>query len=791
MILFLFSHYTRGQALLQLAERSMDSSANPFFTILATPDSLQHGDSITRVAHIYSGVKRVVSIQLTLTRRDTIYDQVVTASQVYDTTLVPSFPDRIDSVLLRNYRVTLVNSANINQEYPVELTRSYGRRAIKPLSSIKTDSLLPLPRGPLVSVSGMLVTTAQAANTSYPNQTVPQNYVRQSAEITAKIGGIPFTTSYLASTEGGLASNNINNLGFSIDFNSMRQALLKEIAAREQKQRDSILSHKGIPTQYEQDLLRHELLKQKIDSLKGRFANPEYRQQLSADSLAMLEVKDTGELDYRHKISRKRLETDSLDRSSLIDYQKTYDEFESLRKRKELVTSIQSEDLKLTKELDARKYNPLKKAAIKSVKRIDIGNFIPTYSELVLNGTNITGINLELNPGMIYAAGMAGRQKTTDPLMPGLTPRNISAAKLGAGRPDKFLLTFNILSGQVVNPVYTPENVKGSEESNLAAGLQLDYHYNSLFNTTIEYARSVSKYNGQSKPRLEETTDKANFGNAAYLGRVYGATPDNQTRYSASFRYVEPYFNSFGTPNLRKDNFRYELRVNQALVKNKITLGASYTHDNDNVSNTRVNTSSQNRLSLTLNIRYKKMPYVTVSYSPAVQKVQAVGGAMLYSSALHFVTISSGYNQKTRSGNSFTNGTYSLFTSRIKGSETTGVTVHQLMLANTTLFIKTNRSLKSSFTTYRYSTSDSISGMRFEAGLDKTNKSGSFGYEFGAAYQWDKNIETRYIIYTEVRAQLKYRISISARLEEHLLSRKNEGINDHAQQGRVIIIKTF
>lgn len=793
MLLLLFSQQTRGQAVFRIGEALPQTSGeNPFFTLVLRNDAVfSSSDSVSRVVHIYSGTNRVVSFHVLITQNDAALKQQIIETKVLDSVLVPFFPKQIDSSLLRNYQVNVISTNQIDRESPIEVSRIFGiPGVIKLKEKLKSDSLLRAKsKGPLFSVSGTLTTTAQSSNTSYAAQTLPENYIRQSADITLNIAGVPLTSSFLLSSEGGVTSNHINNLGFSVDFNRLKQAILKEVAMRESKKRDSLLLVGA--DAYKKDQADRQLLLEKIDSLRNKLSNKEYQDQLAADSLAMLPISDTTTLDYKHKISRKRLEAGRSDRKLLEEFEHTFKQLEKARKKRELLTAIESEDIKLSRELNSRGYNPLKKAAIKSVRRIDLGNFIPNYSALVLSGTNITGINLELNPGLIYLAAAAGQQKVygLPPLL--LNKRNIGAAKIGVGNPDKFLVAVNVLSGEVADALPGSEPVSGSERYNLAAGLALSYHYSPLFNTEFEYARSVSKFSSQPKPVFSETFAKENFGNAASFLRLFGATPDNKTRYSSELRYVEPYFSSFGTPNLRKDHFRYEFTLNQALVKNILSGGVTFIHDNDNVSNTKINTSTQNRLTLNLRVKYKKYPYLVISYSPARQKVYATGNGILYASSMRFVTVSSGYNQRIKAGNSFTSATYSYFSSNITGGEGTNTSINQLMVSNTTFFQQVNRNLKTSCSGYRYSGNDSTQGFRVEAGLDKTNKEASFTYEFGAAYQWDKRIETRYIIYTELRAALRYRITFSARIEEHLISRFNREITDQAQVGRLIITKSF
>ncbi|MES2779265.1 MAG: hypothetical protein V4651_05140, partial [Bacteroidota bacterium] len=141
--------------------------------------------------------------------------------------------------------------------------------------------------------------------------------------------------------------------------------------------------------------------------------------------------------------------------------------------------------------------------------------------------------------------------------------------------------------------------------------------------------------------------DPAKYSSALY---AYSSVQFNQntTKLKVSTRVIDPFYYSFGTPYLRKDNFRIEAKAEQAFWKRQFSMGVTYRRDADNIYNLKQGTSTTNTFLFNGALRIKKMPYLLVIYSPNYQSLYNAALDNQITTQVKFYNVIVGYTASTQ-----------------------------------------------------------------------------------------------------------------------------------------------
>jgi hypothetical protein len=146
----------------------------------------------------------------------------------------------------------------------------------------------------------------------------------------------------------------------------------------------------------------------------------------------------------------------------------------------------------------------------------------------------------------------------------------------------------------------------------------------------------------------------------------------NRSKVKVLGRLVDPFYYSFGTPYLRRDNVRIETKAEQIFWKRQLTATVTYRRDADNLYGFKQGTSITHSIILGAQLRIKKLPYLLLTYSPNYQSFyNAVANKQINSDVkLYNVIVGYTYQKQktilssTFSFTSYTNGTH-LIVSRL------------------------------------------------------------------------------------------------------------------------------
>lgn len=766
---------------------------SPFFHIsFVNPETLT--DTTFFVAHVYHDGQRMFSLGLITAKADSTHIQtLVTGTKISDTTFIKNYPYGVDSAVWKSYRVTIVQSEDLDSEFPIIASKDF--ISVKPVQdSAVADTSSKKKKSP-VNIHGSVTVIGQASDGKLLYQTVPQNYVRTFINTDIDAFGVPFNAGYVYTTENNSGLNRINNFSFSFNYEKFYNNLKQKLEAKMQAGVDD---KRNRLSEMDMEKVRKEQIR-----LKTKMTTPDYQEQLNKNR----QILDRGEKDstfkktYRYKRAQQQL----LDHDAELERMKYLDDLQQidLKNGRALNTDLNVNKHRLHTPSGFRR--ELKKQGLQqpgydlllSVKKFELGTFTPTYSQLVLNGVSVTGVNAEINPGQLYGAFTWGKTVANfyNPFAFDIAGgRTIMAGRAGIGRTEKLLVAATVLKGEddSRNLVSDTNHTYYVPKNNYVTGLDLTYK-SEYIDVALEYARALNREAADGEIKADQLLNdqKIKYSGAA-LASVGVNLKDAGTKFRLSGRLVDPYYYSFGTPFLRQDNFRLEGKADQTFLKKQITAGVSYRRDADNIYGLKQATSVNNGYIFTLNLKFKRYPFLLLSYSPNYQSFYSNVTRQHISSSVKLWQATTGYTVNGR--NAVLTSTFS-YLKQFSSSNAEGISsfhIDQYLLSESLMLLQSELQLNVSLSAIVPHGGDTgrtyMADVSAAKGLFKNKVTTTIGY----IYQKDFSIQQRHILSVEAGWNLWWKIRCAARFERHFItSYRIENNKTDMHLGRLTIIKTF
>jgi hypothetical protein len=129
------------------------------------------------------------------------------------------------------------------------------------------------------------------------------------------------------------------------------------------------------------------------------------------------------------------------------------------------------------------------------------------------------------------------------------------------------------------------------------------------------------------------------------------------TKFTGSIRRIGTGYRALGVPNLRVDVLRYDVRLDQAIMKRQITLGLFARQDLDNLIPIKRATSTITSLGASVALNLRGLPYLRVSYAPYVQESDAADTVLQYVNRTTMWNVATGYAYRIGEWNASSNVT--------------------------------------------------------------------------------------------------------------------------------------
>ena len=262
---------------------------------------------------------------------------------------------------------------------------------------------------------------------------------------------------------------------------------------------------------------------------------------------------------------------------------------------------------------------------LSAIKNFSIGRSILNYTELTAQNITVTGVNIEYNPSY-YVAFAAGK---IDYRFRDFFNKNakqggqyIVLGRFGLGDKEKHALIFTMFRGRKNQSDYAlPDSIKNYID---IVGYSVEAILKKDENTSIsaEFAKSTKPVTGalqgdKQNGVLLKFSDQTNMG---INFKAQTIIPETQTRLSGFFRKTGENFQSFSLFSYDTDQTAWLARIDQAFLKNKITLtGMFRQNDFTNPFTEKTYKTTTVFKSLLLNVRFPKYPSFSIGYYPGTQ----------------------------------------------------------------------------------------------------------------------------------------------------------------------------
>ena len=654
-----------------------------------------------------------------------------------------------------------------------------------------------------IKVNGRLTIQAQVSDNTYEAQGLPRNYLRAFVNTDISIGGLPLKLDYVYTTESNSGMHRINNYRITFDYqtfyNNIKKGVDKNI---------SLDRNKKLAGLTEIDITK---VNKDFSDITRKLQSKNYKKSLTKhkDILMLAEKDSSFKKTYRYKKSLQFINEHEVQLKQLAELEKAKQAYLKYSRMADTYAGI--------KELDITKPSGFKKAAQKygynrpalgfllSLRKFDLGTFDPDYSQLVLSGVSLTGVNIELNVSRFYTAFTWGASQINfeNPFSVNLSgSRVIAHGRVGFGRKEKSLFAISILRGKDANANIISDS-NGSfyiSSTNYVIGADYTYQINENSRFSLEYARTILDESDNLNRKVNELQQFENLLNidkskytSAWNARIETTLMETRTKLSATFRQVDPYYYSFGTPFLRKDNLRLELKGEQPLWKNQLNVGLTYRYDSDNIHLLKEGTSVNHTYIFKTTFRRKKWPFISLIYSPSYQRFYSNQFKTVINTETKLYSLTSGYtfNKQMTQTNLTAN-----YTKQFNSSNQEEIRVYHIDVFNvtTSILIKSVHLTVVNSMSYIHpwrgsDSTKAVSGdLEIIKGLFKNNINAKVGY----GYFKDFALQERHILKVGISFSILKGLQTEIDFERHFISYKHAvGRNTDMHLGRLTIIKTF
>ncbi|MDZ7776814.1 MAG: hypothetical protein U5L09_15015 [Bacteroidales bacterium] len=202
----------------------------------------------------------------------------------------------------------------------------------------------------------------------------------------------------------------------------------------------------------------------------------------------------------------------------------------------------------------------------------------------------MTGVSFEWNPGLFYTAFSGGTSNQPRfSLENGVVDykQRLLAGKIGVGKKHKSHLFFTVLNAIDDRNSLARNDTINTPKSNFILGTDVGLQFfNGRFKIQGEIAGSkftddqeasgliTNNALNEQLPGFLQPNVSSRFGLAYDVRGAFKMFKQN-TIISGFLRNINPSYNSFGAPNLRRGIFTYNAELSQKLFSRKITLSVS------------------------------------------------------------------------------------------------------------------------------------------------------------------------------------------------------------------------
>ncbi len=529
--------------------------------------------------------------------------------------------------------------------------------------------------------------------------------VAELGSINDKLKGMSINTSEINSLEGQIKSGDYSNIGESISSLSGQA-----IDALRKIDYDSLKSvytdAKNQLAEYiPKDSVEEKQKKTLNDSLDARL------KRLDAKKDSVLNKLDGYQQKMNSLIEKKKQFEEMT--GKLTQLKATAEQFQQLTEKKNYLEGLEKNlaganagnyaDLSRLSDPTVLKENLLERGLFTGmnklffgVRQLSIGTVYPYYSPLILNGIQVQGGAIEINPSIFFLNITGGNTHlgATNLLdiFKSRYQRWMIGGKIGLGKVERshfFISYIHSFDKSTTLPAEVFPTVRPLQNDVLGIELQLTFWKGKIkllgegagcgFNrnrndATLKVENSwYQKIPAFLKPNLSTSYDYA-----------YNARGDfnlwKGSLISVYTEFIGPGYQSFGVPFLRNDVLRYGGRVEQSVWKNRLKATAKYKYEIDNLIDSKRFTTTTHFYGAGISFNMRKLPTLKLDYNGNLRK------GFFANQLMHSLVASSGYNYKIAKTNMRTSINYQWIMSNADSISFSDYTLHNVMVTQSVSF---------------------------------------------------------------------------------------------------------
>ena len=330
------------------------------------------------------------------------------------------------------------------------------------------------------------------------------------------------------------------------------------------------------------------------------------------------------------------------------------------------------------------------------VRQLQIGTVYPYYSPLILNGIQVQGGAIEINPSIFFLNITGGNThigaKNLLDIFKSAYQRWMIGGKIGLGKVERshfFISYIHSFDKPNTLPADVTSTVRPLQNDVLGVELQMTFWKGRIkllgegagagFNrnrndSTLKVENSwYKKIPAFLKPNLSTSYDYA-----------YSARGDfnfwKGSMISVFTEYIGPGYQSFGVPFLRNDVLRYGGRVEQSFWKNRLKATAKYRYEIDNLISSKRFTTTTHFYGAGISFNMRKLPTLKLDYNGNLRK------GTFANQLTHSIAAASGYSYKISKTNMRTSVNYQWMMSNADSTSFSDYTLHNIMATQSITF---------------------------------------------------------------------------------------------------------
>jgi hypothetical protein len=346
---------------------------------------------------------------------------------------------------------------------------------------------------------------------------------------------------------------------------------------------------------------------QNINSL-AIFLDPEYLRKVGEEKA----IERISEL--KNELSKKQAELESRkDNLSPEEIEKLNDEINA--------ASDEIESMRKNPE----KHLPGQQGFFSMFNTLGIGTNYPIYTKYTMNGSKVTGLNMEMNPGWFYLA-FAG-WNNLDAVPNSAYGRNLYAGRIGVGAMDDSHFHITGMKGMDDQNSLTVNQISEglAPQENVILGTDASIN---MFNNTFAiggevdasaFTRDVTSPELEDIPKIVNSIMTANISTQVdYAYEIFSSLNiiGSDTKLRGAYKYVGPGYISMGAPGLRRDVSGFDVKLNQILFNRVVNLSILLAREQNNLIAQNISTSTYHKYAFNIRMNFPNAPYLIIDYRP-------------------------------------------------------------------------------------------------------------------------------------------------------------------------------